>query len=382
MRLLKLLSAKENMTADSFINATSDAARATLQAYLDTLPINASDVLILGLVSPSLADCVVRSASSTPQARRFALVEPDQEGSRTQGNLRDAGQETFNLIGASFDDLRTDATMVAEMLKDTVPHDTASYYAIRDSINTATIAQPLIADDSFDTVILDLTLNRLTQAGAEQCLAETFRVLKRGGRLLLTAILADLTVSSEFLTKPAWPQLLAWFPTESTVSAMLENAGFYGTSYLWSSSTTWELSETTELRYFILDVFKGKQGPCMDQGHAVIFKGPWKEAVDDDGHRYARGERTAVCEKTFQILTRDPYREFFIGLPCRAAPSLADAPSFDCTTPRLRDPLVTRGIVPVIRIVPERISDAIDPPLGPEPWIAGNLETAKLAQTS
>lgn len=370
------------MTEDSFINATSDAASITLQAYLDALPITAGHVLILGLVSPGLVEWVVRSASSTPRAHTFALVEPNKEGSLTQGNLRDAGQNTLNLIRASFDDLRTDATMVAEMLKDTAPHDTASYYAIRDSIEIATIAQPLIADDSVDTVILDLTLNRLTQAGAEQCIAETFRVLKRGGRLLLTAILADVQVSSEFLTKPGRPQLLDWFPTEVAVSSMLEDAGFYGTSYLWSSSNTWELSETAELRYFILDAFKGKQGPCVDQGHAVIFKGPWKEAVDDDGHRYVRGERTAVCEKTFQILTRDPYREFFIGLPCRAAPSLADAPSFDCTTPRLRDPFVTRGIVPVIKASSERIADAMDPPLDPEPWIAGNLETAKLEQTS
>ena len=44
-----------------------------------------------------------------------------------------------------------------------------------------------------------------------------------------------------------------------------------------------------------------------DHAEAVIYKGPWKEVVDDDGHTLRRGERMAVCRKTLEIYTSEPY---------------------------------------------------------------------------
>jgi len=54
--------------------------------------------------------------------------------------------------------------------------------------------------------------------------------------------------------------------------------------------------------------YKGKDGPCFDHKQAVIYRGPFREVVDDDGHVLRRGARTAVCEKTFGLLSREPYR--------------------------------------------------------------------------
>ena len=40
----------------------------------------------------------------------------------------------------------------------------------------------------------------------------------------------------------------------------------------------------------------------------LIYRGPFREVVDDDGHVLRRGVRTAVCEKTFGLraLIRHP----------------------------------------------------------------------------
>jgi hypothetical protein len=52
----------------------------------------------------------------------------------------------------------------------------------------------------------------------------------------------------------------------------------------------------------------------MDVGQAVIYRGPYTQVYDEEGHVFRRGERIAVCERTFRLLTRDPYRDDFIGI--------------------------------------------------------------------
>ena len=34
----------------------------------------------------------------------------------------------------------------------------------------------------------------------------------------------------------------------------------------------------------IVEAFKGKEGPCLERNQAVIYKGPFKEVLDDDDH--------------------------------------------------------------------------------------------------
>jgi hypothetical protein len=69
---------------------------------------------------------------------------------------------------------------------------------------------------------------------------------------------------------------------------------------------------------------KGAGTPCLDLGHAVIYRGPFASVSDDEGHVYPRGERMAVCERTYNLLTQGPYKDDFIAIapagPREAAP--------------------------------------------------------------
>jgi hypothetical protein len=89
---------------------------------------------------------------------------------------------------------------------------------------------------------------------------------------------------------------------------------------------------------------KGKDGACLDQKHAVIYRGPFREAVDDDNHVFRRGVRTAVCAKTYHIFSQEPYRSHVELIPPRVLVPLEEAPPFACGTiaPR-RDPRETKG---------------------------------------
>jgi len=59
--------------------------------------------------------------------------------------------------------------------------------------------------------------------------------------------------------------------------------------------------------------YKGKQGECWEHKQAVIYKGPFRQVVDDDGHVLRRGLRVAVAKKRSIFIRRLP-----ITIPSRS----------------------------------------------------------------
>ncbi|MGI9591724.1 MAG: hypothetical protein ACR2P8_10185 [Myxococcota bacterium] len=88
---------------------------------------------------------------------------------------------------------------------------------------------------------------------------------------------------------------------------------------------------------------KGKQGPCYEANQAVIYKGPWKQVEDDDGHVLRRGERAAVCAKTYGLLTAGPYADQIVPLPPYTEIPAAERAEFDCSRSAPRSPRETKG---------------------------------------
>jgi arsenite methyltransferase len=78
----------------------------------------------------------------------------------------------------------------------------------------------------------------------------------------------------------------------------------------------------------------------------VIYKGPWKSVQDDDGHTLLRGDRMAVCDKTFKLYTdpTGPYRDDMIAIAPYSEVPYDEAPNFDCSRDVLRSPRHTKGL--------------------------------------
>ena len=105
----------------------------------------------------------------------------------------------------------------------------------------------------------------------------------------------------------------------------------------------WQTVEGIEFRSLTIEAFKGKQGPCLERNQAVVYKGPFKEVLDDDGHRMERGRRYAVCDKTYNLYRKAPYAEQFDFIEPREPIPLEQAKPFDCSRTALRHPKETKG---------------------------------------
>jgi hypothetical protein len=83
---------------------------------------------------------------------------------------------------------------------------------------------------------------------------------------------------------------------------------------------------------------------CLERNQAVVYRGPWKKVIDDDGHILERGERMAVCDKTFQIYKREPYAADIIAVEPLENIPLENAIEFDCRRNANRHPRETKGL--------------------------------------
>ena len=204
-------------------------------------------------------------------------------------------------------------------------------------------AQPMIADQSVDVVVSNCVLNLVKDAYKPQLIREIFRVLKVGGRIAISDIVSDEIVPAELRADPdLWSGCISGAFEERELLRLLEEAGFHAITIDKWQAEPWQVVKGIEFRSVTVTAEKGKQGACWEANQAVIYKGPWKQVEDDDGHVLRRGERIAVCEKTFRILTGGPYAEAIIPILPREAP-LALAP-FDCTRTVNRHPRESKGL--------------------------------------
>ena len=206
------------------------------------------------------------------------------------------------------------------------------------------VTQPLIATEAVDVVVSNCVLNLVDQRAKQQLFSEIFRVLRNGGRAVISDIVSDESVPEELQNDPdLWSGCISGALTEEGFLRAFVDAGFYGVSIVKFDSQPWRTVQGIEFRSVTVEAFKGKQGPCFERNQAVIYKGPFKEVLDDDNHRIERGQRYAVCDKTYELFSKAPYRNFFEFVEPRNAVPAEDAESFDCCRPTLRHPKETKG---------------------------------------
>jgi arsenite methyltransferase len=205
---------------------------------------------------------------------------------------------------------------------------------------------PLIADNSIDLVISNCVLNLVGDAEKQQLVNEIFRVVKPGGRIAISDIISDEFIPEHLKDdKDLWSGCISGAFQEQEMLQMFQQAGFIAVSYDKWANEAWQIVEGIEFRSATLTAVKREQTECIDKGHAVIYRGPYSFAVDDEGHEFPRGERMAVCERTFNVLSNEPYKDDFIGI----IPAIESEPKAWCAPAGTKRPATeTKGGVHTI----------------------------------
>ncbi len=242
-------------------------------------------------------------------------------------------------------DMKLDLDRVELELARNPVRDARGLLELRSLENRLRRDHPLVSDESIDCVISNCVLNLIHKHDRATLFGEIFRVLRRGGRTVISDIVADEDVPEELENDgELWSGCVSGAFREDRFLKEFEKAGFHGISIARRTTDPWRVVEGIEFRSVTVVAYKGKQGSCLERNQALIYKGPFKKVEDDDGHTFPRGERIAVCDKTFRLLGREPYAGMFERVEPRVEVPLDSAAAFDCRRSVVRSPRETKGV--------------------------------------
>jgi SAM-dependent methyltransferase len=241
-------------------------------------------------------------------------------------------------------DLALDLELLSHKLNQAPVNTAHDWLGLRSLESKLRQEQTLIQSDSIDCVISNCVLNLVRQEDRKQLFAEIFRVLKKGGRVAISDIVADEDVPLHLQQNAElWSGCISGSFREDLFIDAFAEAGFHGMELVKRESKPWQTVEGIEFRSVTIIAYKGKQGPCLERNQALIYKGPFMKVEDDDGHVYTRGDRVAVCDKTYNLLQQSPYDNMFYPVDPINPISMEDAQSFNCKRTKLRSPRETKG---------------------------------------
>ena len=244
-------------------------------------------------------------------------------------------------------DLALDLDKIEEYLRRNPVNTVVDFQRLDEYMDALRSNEPMITDNSIDVVVSNCVLNLVKEQDRTFLFKEVFRVLKSGGRVAISDIVSDEEVPTEMKNDPElWSGCMSGAFTETGLLKAFEEAGFYGMEIVEQDEKPWQTIEGIEFRSVTVLAHKGKQGECLERNQAVIFKGPWKMVVDDDGHTLQRGVRMAVCDKTYRIYSNPngPYASSVIGVEPYEEIKLGDAQQFNCKVNATRHPRETKGL--------------------------------------
>lgn len=256
------------------------------------------------------------------------------------------GYQNVRFVKGRIQDLALDAERVAALLRRHPVGTIEELSAFETECERLRRDEPMIRDNSVDVVVSNCVLNLVRPADKRRLFGELFRVLKRGGRAVISDIVSDEDPTPDILGDPdLWSGCIAGAFREDRFLQMFEEARFYGIEILSRSKEPWHTINGIEFRSMTVRAYKGKEGACLERHQAVTYRGPWRSVTDDDGHVLHRGRRMAVCDKTFKIYTdpKGPYADDLVPIKPLIDVPRDDAKPFDCHSPQFRHPRQTKG---------------------------------------
>lgn len=241
-------------------------------------------------------------------------------------------------------DLALDLDRLAEHLVHKPITNAQSWLELRDVEERLRREHPLVASASVDCVVSNCVLNLVRPGDRERLFSEVFRVLRPGGRVAISDIVADEDVPEKLRNDPElWSGCISGAYREDEFLAAFEAAGFHGLQIAKRDARPWRVVSGIEFRAITVLGYKAPDLPPRELHQALIYRGPFKQVTDDQGQVYYRGARMAVSDQTLQRLTQEPYRGMFESIEPNQTLAPEQAKPFTHRDPTLRLPKETKG---------------------------------------
>jgi arsenite methyltransferase len=160
-------------------------------------------------------------------------------------------------------DLALDLDRFDEELKNHPVSDSISFFEAEAIARRLRKKTPLVCDDFFDAVVSNCVLNLVETDAKTGLFEEIFRVLKPGGRAVISDIVSDREVPVHLQDDPdLWSGCLSGTYTGEGFLDSFAAAGFAPVEILSRSETPWRTVEGIDFRSVTVRAWKpGNQGP-------------------------------------------------------------------------------------------------------------------------
>jgi arsenite methyltransferase len=154
-------------------------------------------------------------------------------------------------------DLALDLDRVDQDLKRRPIDSAAAYIEAEYRFAQLRANEPMIPPGSIDVVISNCVLNLVDAAAKGQLFEEIFRVLKVGGRAVISDIVSDRAVPESLMQNPElWSGCISGAFTETEFVQAFERVGFGRVEVLQRQATPWRVIEDIEFRSVTVEAVK------------------------------------------------------------------------------------------------------------------------------
>ena len=149
------------------------------------------------------------------------------------------------------------------------------YLANEDIAEHLRLNEPLVSTASIDVVVSNCVLNLVQPAAKRQLFREIHRVLRTGGRAVISDIVSDTAVPNSMQADPdLWSGCISGAMQEQEFLSAFENAGFNAVVVLQRQETPWRVVNGIEFRSVTIEARKSSPVPFQTQTVFQISNAP------------------------------------------------------------------------------------------------------------
>lgn len=231
---------------------------------------------------------------------------------------------------ASIDDLALDRDAADGVVAGAPVTDVEALLDIERSLDDLRRNRPLIAAGSVDVVLSNCVLNLITPERKPAMFAEIARVLRPGGRAVISDIVTDRDVPEHLRRDPElWSGCYSGALREDRFLGAFEEVGLRG-AVIVERRAHWETIEGITFRS--VTVIAHKDAEPADPPVPVLYVGPYRRVEDDAGLALERGRVSLVPASVAARMAAGGYGALLEADGTAAGVAAAVAPVGSCST--------------------------------------------------